>query len=195
MVSPSRTACHCPCDSQPVANTSDKAGGHATPAPPLAGALARIGQPQRRRLQGRWHGLVQQRAMQAAQRFTLAAISRHGVAGSRIVRQAVVNGVALIFRQAAIQPGVQVVIGNARAGVVRVHDGVRFGHFRRRNMGAPLAAGRAASWLRYRLCIRVNNQARRSLPVRHSSHLLQARSSVSCTRSSAAQASPVSTRA
>jgi hypothetical protein len=82
--------------------------------------------------------------MQAAQRFTLAAISRHGVAGGRIVRQAVLNGVALIFRQAPIQPGVQVFVGNARAGVVRVHDGVRFGHFRRRKVGAPLAAGRAA---------------------------------------------------
>jgi hypothetical protein len=42
-----------------------KAGGHATPAPPLAGALARIGQPLRRRLQSWRHGFVQQRAMQA----------------------------------------------------------------------------------------------------------------------------------
>ena len=45
------------------------------------------------------------------------------------------------------------------------------------------------------LSMSVNSQARRSLPATHSRHLEQARSNVSCTRSSAAQASPVSARA
>ncbi len=63
--------------------------------------------------------------------------------------------------------------------------------------GVPVEKQRTErrTWLANRLCISVNSQARSFGPATHSRQLRKARSSVSCTRSSAAQASPVSERA
>ena len=62
-------------------------------------------------------------------------------------------------------------------------------------IGMFQTGGVRRTWLAKMLCMTVKSHARRSLPTTQSRHLLQARSRVSCTRSSAAHVLPVSARA
>lgn len=106
--------------------------------------------------------------MQPAQLFALGFPGLHAFPVRRVVLQLPAQRLCFLVRQPAVHQRMQVVV---------------------------VRAGTARNWFRYTRCMSVNSQARRSLPGRHSSHLRQARSSVSCTRSSAAQALPVSARA